>query len=309
MTRPAADQTLSPLDWTFLIALSILWGGSFLCGRIAVQEIPPLSLVELRVGLAALTLWLVLAVLRQRMRHDRWQQFAVMGLLNNIVPFGLIFFGQIEIGAGLAAVINGMTPFWAALMARVTGVEALSPRKLLGVLTGFAGLAVTVGPAALDGLDASLIGQIAVVGATISYGCAGIYGRRFKDLPPLVSATGQLTASALLVLPAALLIDRPWTLAAPTTETWIAVGALAVLATALAYILFFRVLASAGATNVMLVTLMVPPSAIVLGVLVLGETILARQIAGMALIALGLSVIDGRLWRALLARERPAGTG
>ncbi|MFX4223007.1 MAG: DMT family transporter [Thalassobaculum sp.] len=305
---PPADTRMSALDWLLLAALSILWGGSFLFGRIAVAEVPPLTLVLARVGIAALALHVVLRVMGISFAPGPagWRDYLAMGTLNNLVPFGLIFFGQIEIGAGLAAVINGMTPFWSALMARAAGVERLSLRKATGVLLGFGGLAVTVGPAALDGLDAPLIAQFAVVAATVSYGAASVFGRRFKGQPPLLTATGQLTASSLLVLPLALIVDMPWTLATPGAAILGAVLGLALLSTALAYILYFRVLASAGATNVALVTLLIPVSAIALGALVLGEAVEPRQIGGMALIALGLAVIDGRV-TALLGTARSAG--
>jgi drug/metabolite transporter (DMT)-like permease len=288
---------MTALDWALLMALSILWGCSFLFGRIAVAEVPPLTLVLARVGIAAIALQIVLRLLGIGFTPTagRWRDYAVMGLLNNLVPFGLIFFGQLEIGAGLAAVINGMTPFWSALIARAAGAERLPLRKAAGVLLGFAGLAITVGPAALEGLDAPLIAQLAVVGATISYGAASVFGRRFAGQPPLVTATGQLSASTLLILPLALAIDTPWALPLPGPAATAAVVGIALISTALAYILFFRVLASAGATNVALVTLLIPVSAIALGALVLGEAIEVRQIGGMALIALGLAVIDGRL--------------
>ncbi len=294
----APDTRMTATDWLLLIALSILWGGSFFFGKVAVAEIPPLTLVLARVAIAALALHVVLRSrgIRFAPSLGRWGDYLAMGALNNLVPFGLIFFGQIEIGAGLAAVINGMTPFWSAVIARGTGVEPLPARKALGVVVGFAGLAVMVGPAALEGLDAPLIAQLAVVGATISYGFASVFGRRFRDDPPMLTATGQLTGSSLLVLPIALVIDMPWTLAVPSPWVIASVIALAVLSTSLAYILFFRILASAGATNVSLVTLLVPVSAIVLGVAILGETVTLRQFAGMALIALGLVVIDGRVF-------------
>lgn len=302
------DTRMTALDWLMLLALSLLWGCSFLFGRIAVAEVPPLTLVFARVGIAALVLHLVLRVAGTRFAPDgrRCRDYAVMGLLNNLIPFGLIFFGQLEIGAGLAAVINGMTPFWSALIARAAGAERLPLRKAIGVILGFAGLAVTVGPAALEGLDAPLIAQVAVVGATVSYGAASVFGRRFASQTPLVTATGQLSASSLMILPLALVIDMPWTLPQPGPVALGAVLGLALISTALAYILFFRVLASAGATNVALVTLLIPVSAIALGAIVLGEVVEVRQIGGMALIALGLAVIDGRLLGGIGFR-RPAG--
>lgn len=301
MTTP---PRMTGLDWLCLLTLSVLWGGSFFFAKVAVASVPPLTLVAARVALAAVTLLAVARLSGLRLPSDRgtWIAFAGMGILNNLIPFGLIFYGQTAIGAGLAAVINGMTPFWTALVARAAGAEPLSAGKLAGIAVGFAGLAVMVGPAALAGLDASLLAQFAIVGATISYGCAGVFGRRFKALPPLVTATGQLSASSLLVLPLALLADRPWVLPLPGAEVAGAVVALALASTALAYILFFRVLASAGATNVSLVTLLVPVSAMLLGALVLGETVEDRQLLGLGLITAGLACIDGRL----LARLRPA---
>lgn len=285
------------IDWIALLALSMLWGGSFFFGKLAVAEIPPLTLVLARVGLAAMALLVLLRVLGIALPRDpkRWRDFAGMGALNNLIPFGLIFYGQIEIGAGLAAVINGMSPFWSALIARGVGVETLPPAKIAGVLVGFTGLAVMIGPAALAGFDASLIAQLAVVGATISYGCAAVFGRRFRGQPPMVTATGQLTGSTALILPFALLIDAPWTLPTPSTAAISATIALALVSTAWAYILFFRILASAGATNVLLVTLLVPVSAMLLGVAFLGEAITSRELAGIAAIAIGIALIDGRV--------------
>lgn len=302
-----APPRMSGLDWLCLLTLSVLWGGSFLFAKIAVAAVPPVTLVAARVAIAALALLVVARLAGQRLpaAGRPWFDFAVMGVLNNLIPFGLIFYGQTEIGAGLAAVINGMTPFWTALIARAAGAEPLSANKLAGIAVGFGGLVVMIGPAAASGLDAAVVAQLAVVGATISYGCAGVFGRRFRTLPPLVSATGQLSASSVLVIPLALLIDRPWTLPMPGTEVVASIAALALVSTALAYILFFRILASAGATNVMLVTLLVPVSAMLLGVLVLGETVAPRQLYGLALIAVGLACIDGRLL-AWLRREGEA---
>lgn len=299
-----APPRMSGPDWLCLIVLSLLWGGSFLFAKIAVAAVPPLSLVLARVALATLALLVVLRIAGLRLPTGSrvWLDFAGMGVLNNLIPFGLIFYGQTEIGAGLAAVINGMTPFWTALIARAAGAEPLSAAKLAGIGLGIVGLAVMVGPAALVGLDASVLAQIAVVGATVSYGCAGVFGRRFRAVPPLVTATGQLTASSLLILPVVLLVDQPWSLPVPGPAILGSVAGLALLSTALAYILFFRVLASAGATNVMLVTQMVPVSAMLLGVAVLGETVTDRQLLGLALIAAGFACIDGRL----LSRRRPA---
>lgn len=292
--------SMSAANWAMLILLSLIWGGSFLFARIAVQEVPPLTLVFLRVSLAALTLNLVAAFMAGPVSHSfrLWSAFAVMGLLNNIIPFSLIFYGQQEIGAGLAAIVNAMTPIWTALFAHAaTRDERLSMRKSLGIALGFAGVATLIGSAALKGLEASAIAQTAVLGATISYGMAGVWGRRFAKTPPLQTARGQLTMSSVLIIPLVFLFENPLDLAMPSTSAIWSIILLAMLCTAFAYILFFRILASSGAVNISLVTFLVPPSAIILGILVLGETLEARHVAGLAFITAGLIVIDGRLLR------------
>jgi drug/metabolite transporter (DMT)-like permease len=305
MSKPAA-KTMSPASWVALIVLSLVWGSSFLFGRIAVMEIPPLTLTLLRVGLAAITLNVLLLVMQSRVTHTPglWRDFTVMGLLNNIIPFTLIFYGQQEIGAGLAAIVNAMTPIWTVLIAHLTTAdERFSRGKAIGIFLGFYGVALLIGSAALAGLEASAWAQMAILGATISYGVASVFGRRFTDVPPIQTARGQLTTSTVLMLPLALFVERSWTLAMPSLGVWAAVVALAVLCTAFAYILFFRILAQAGATNVALVTFLIPPSAILMGVLFLGETLELRHAIGFALILAGLIAIDGRAAQTFTARR------
>ena len=288
---------MGPAEWGLLVLLSVVWGASFLFGRIIVAEVPPLTATWVRVALAAATLWIALPVLAPARPDLPWGRFAVMGLLNNAVPFALILYGQTAIGAGLAAIVNAMTPVWAVLIANAaTPDEKLSPLKLAGVALGLAGVAVMIGTAAFQGMAASVWAQVAVVGATISYALAGIYGRRFADVPPAHTARGQLTMSTLIMLPA-LAIDGAWGLAWPSPPVvWSMLG-LAVFSTALAYILYFTILSRAGATNVLLVTFLVPVSAIALGWLFLGEVLLPRHLVGLALILAGLAAIDGRLFR------------
>ncbi|MEL6966300.1 MAG: DMT family transporter [Pseudomonadota bacterium] len=309
-TPKTAAPTMAGQDWAMLVLLSIIWGGSFLFARIAVQEVPPLTLVLLRVALASLTLNIVIWLsVKANGAALPWRSFAAMGLLNNVIPFGLIFYGQQEIGAGLAAIINAMTPIWTVLIAHVaTGDERLSGQKLFAVLLGFGGVIVLIGFDALGGLSTSVIAQLAVLGATISYGCAGVFGKRFAGVPPLQTANGQLTMSTAMMLPLALFVDRPWTLPMPSLETLFSVLALAIVCTALAYLLFFRILARAGAVNISLVTLLVPVSAIILGGAVLGERLEPRHAAGMALIMLSLIIIDGR-WRNWLIKNPVSGGG
>ena len=286
---------MGPVEWALLIALSIVWGGSFLFGRIIVAEVPPLTATWFRVALAAATLWIALPLFVRPAADLPWSQFAVMGLLNNAVPFALILYGQTAIGAGLAAIVNAMTPIWVVLLANwTTADERLSAARLFGVALGFAGVAVLMGWAAFEGLTASVRAQLAVLGATVSYAVAGLYGRRFADVPPVHTARGQLTMSTLILLPV-LLIDRAWSLPWPSAPVVWSMLALAVLSTALAYILYFTILARAGATNVLLVTFLVPLSAVALGTVFLDEVLLPRHALGLLLILAGLACIDGRL--------------
>ncbi|HYC05909.1 MAG TPA: DMT family transporter [Azospirillaceae bacterium] len=290
-------------DWALLLLLSLLWGASFFFGKVALAELPPLTLVLCRVALAALVLLAVVRATGHRLPLGDWRRYAVLGLLNSLVPFCLIFWGQAHLTAGMAAVLNASTPFWGAILAHLlTADERLSAHRLTGVLVGMGGVAVMVGPAALTDLGGELPRQLAVLAGAFCYGLGSLYGRRFRTDPPVVTAAGQVAATAIMMVPLALLVDRPWTLAVPGTETMAAVAGLALLSTALAYLLFFRILSSIGAANVLLVTLLIPVSATLLGVAFLGEAVGTRQLAGMAGIALGLALIDGRLLR----RLRPA---
>jgi drug/metabolite transporter (DMT)-like permease len=302
------ETGMTTRDWLLLILLSVLWGGSFFFIGVAVQALPAFTIVAIRVGLAMLVLLAVLRVLRIALPADGriWLAFLGMGLLNNAVPFTLFVWAQAQVPSGLASILNATTPISTALVAHVfTSDEKLTPNRLLGVLLGLAGVAVMLGPDLLSGLGDNLLAQGACLLATLSYAFAGVYGRRFRrlGLAPLVTATGQLTVSAALMLPLALLIDRPWLLPLPGWQAMAALIGLAVLSTALAYVIFFRIMTTAG-SNVNLVTLLVPVSAILLGVLVLGETLLPRHLIGFGVIALGLAAIDGRLI-AVLRRRAP----
>lgn len=291
-------------EWAMLIALSVLWGGSFFFIGVAVKELPPFTIVTLRVGLAAIALLIVCRVMGLKLpREGRiWRAFFAMGILNNIIPFCLIVWGQTHIASGVASILNATTPLFTVIVAHFLTVdEKLSPNKLAGVLIGFVGVATMIGPSALGGSGANLWGQLAILGAATSYAFAGIFGRRFKTMgvAPLMTATGQISSSTLMLIPVALLIDQPWTLAMPSHATWAALLGIALLSTALAYLMFFRILSTAGATNLALVTFLIPVSAILLGSLVLGEQLEMKHFAGMAMIAAGLIAIDGRLLRRL----------
>ncbi|MCW5707082.1 DMT family transporter [Shinella sp.] len=308
-----ANRSMTAGEWGLLIALSLLWGGSFLFNGILVRELPTLTIVTARVGLAALALWTVVRLAGHAVPRSKevWLAFLGMGVLNNIIPFSLIVWGQTHIASGLASILNATTPLFAVIAAHLlTTDEKMTGGRLVGVLVGFLGVALMIGPSVLSDLGANLLAQLAVLGGAVSYSIAGIFGRRFRrlGLPPLLPAAGQVTASAVLMLPVALVVDRPWTLAMPSAQTWMALFGLAFLATALAYVIFFRILATAGATNLMLVTFLIPVSAILLGALVLGEVLASKHFAGMALIAVGLAAIDGRLLRMVMEKRRPLGS-
>ncbi len=308
---PAIQRPMTAVEWTMLLALSVLWGGSFFFVGVIVNELPPFTIVTIRVGLAAIALWLVAFAMGYRIpvRGDIWRAFFCMGLLNNVIPFSLIVWGQTHIASGLASILNATTPLFTVLIAHVlTTDERLTPVRLFGVVAGLAGTVVLIGLGALSGIGTHVFAQIAVLVAALSYAFAGIYGRRFRELevPPLLTATGQVTTSTLMLLPVVLLLDEPWRLPMPGLTTWAALAGLAVLSTALAYILYFRILATAGATNLLLVTFLIPVTAILLGVLALGESLSAGHIFGMALITSGLAAIDGRpiRWLGRTARRK-----
>ena len=298
------NQRMGARDWAMLLLLSFLWGGSFFFISVAVSELPPFTLVTMRVGLAAVTLWLVLLVAGYPIPKspEVWRAFVMMGLLGNALPFSLIAWGQTHIGAGLASIINATTPIFTILIAGAfLSDEHITPRKMLGVTAGLAGVIVLIGPSALLELGTNTMAQLAVIGAAVSYSCATVFGRRFKamGISPLDTAVGQVTASTIILLPVVWFIDKPLQLANPSLQVWLAVLALAIFSTAFAYILFFRILSSSGATNVVLVTFLAPVTASLLGWLMLDEQLQAKHFIGMACIGLGLAIIDGRLWAKL----------
>lgn len=299
---------MSLTQWGLLVFLSLLWGGSFLFVGMAVHELPPLTLVLARVGLAALALLPAVYAMGLRLPSGirAWQPFMVMSILNNIIPFLLIVRGQREIASGLASVLNATTPLFAVIIAHVlTTDEKLTAGRVAGVLTGIAGVAILVGPEAMFGQPTNLLGMVLILGAACAYGFSALWGRRFKETPPLVTATSQLICSTAVLFPLAFAIDRPWTLALPSTSAVMAVVGLALLSTALAYIVFFRIMAVSGPTNTVLVTLLIPVSAIAFGTVFLGEVLLPRHIAGALVIGTALVILDGRVFALLRRRSAP----
>lgn len=295
-------------DWALLFLLSILWGGSFFFVAVAVEELPPLTVVALRTGIAALTLIIIL-----RLRRESWPfakgaitAFFIMGLFNNLLPFSLLFWAQTMIPSGLASILNATTPIFSIIVAHfLLADERMATNKAIGVLFGFLGVVVLLGGDLLNGASIASLGMLACLGAALAYGFAGVYGRRFKamDLTATQVAFGQLAATTIMMVPIISVIDKPWALQLPSLAVVASILALAIVSTALAYVIFFRVLASAGAVNVALVTLLVPVSAILLGTLILGEELAGRHYIGMGLIGTGLLAIDGRIGDWLRGRD------
>lgn len=290
----------APLDaatsWR-LVTLAMLWGGSYFFVQLGLRELPPLTIVWARTMFGAIALLPILLWLGFRLprRPRDWLPLAGMGLLNNVVPMSMIVFGMTTVSSGLASVLNATTPFFTTLVLAAAGDEPLTARRLTGVMCGVAGVAVLQAPAMVQP-TATSIGVLLCLGAALSYGLAGLWARRqLTGVSPLVAATGQLIFSGAAMAVLALLVERPWTLPAPGVTTWLAMLGLGVLSTAIAYILFFQIVALSGASNVMLVTLLIPLPAIFLGRTVLGETLETHQMAGAAIIAAALVIIDGRL--------------
>ena len=300
MNTPTINRQMHALEWGMLLLLGMIWGGSFFLNAVAMSELPVLTIVLGRVGIAALILLPLVRVRKVEcpLGARLLGAFAIMGLFNNVLPFGLIVWAQGHVASGQAAILNATTPIFAAIMAHlITHDEKMSARQIAGILVGIGGVAVMMGEAVRQNEGGVLAAQCALLGASLSYGFVAAYGRRFRNLgvSPLVTTTGQVTMASLFLLPLVLVVDRPWMLPPPSAETILAVFAIAVICTAFAYGLYFRVLASAGATNLSLVTMLVPASAILLGILFLGERMQSHHLIGLGLIIGGLTVMDGRL--------------
>lgn len=294
------QTTLSPRAWAELTLLALIWGGSFLAIRTALDEIGFLTSVLHRVVWAMLVLWGIVLLRRLPIPRDRklWGAFLVMGLLNNVIPFSLMAWGQLYIPTGLTSIFNSATAIFAVLVAAlVFADERLTPRKALGVTLGFAGVCCAIGLDALEQIDTTSLAQLAIVAGTVSYACASAWARKMlTGVPPIIAAAGMLTGASLIMIPFAITVEGVPDLALGPT-TWLSIGYYAIIATAFAYLLYYRVLGMAGSGNLMLVTLLIPPVAITLGALVRSETLHPGEYIGFALLVLGLSLIDGRLWR------------
>lgn len=296
------QKSLSGRAWAEMLVLALIWGGSFLSIRIALDEISPLMSVAHRVTLAMLVLWVVVAMMRIPLpRNPRiWFAFLVMGLLNNVIPFILMAWGQMYIESGLTSILNAFTAVVGVVMAALFfSDERLTPRKIIGVVLGFFGVAVAIGLENFKNFDLRSLAQLAVIGGTVAYAAAGVWARKnLVGMPPQLAAAGMLTGATVIMLPLVCFVEG-----LPTFDlkprTLVAIGYYAVIATAAAYLLYYRVLAMAGSGNLMLVTLLVAPIAITLGAVVLGEKLSANAFVGFVILAVGLIILDGRVWKAL----------
>lgn len=283
--------------WVLLTLLSLIWGGSFFFVELALEAFSPFQLVYLRVSIGALVLAVFVYARGRRLPRDiwMWRDYAVMGLINNVIPFSMIVWGQTQISGGEASILNATTPIFTVLIAHLfTQDERLSVHKMIGVCVGFFGVFVMMIPTMEYGLNLQGYGQLAVICAAVSYGFAGVWGKRMSQQTPNVNAAGMLICSSFLLLPLVLVFEPSFP-SAPSYSALLAVVSIGVLCTAFAYILFFKILSGAGATNISQVTLLAPVSAILLGVIFLGEAIGLVHVFGMAFIFAGLIFIDGRL--------------
>jgi drug/metabolite transporter (DMT)-like permease len=300
-------------EWGLLVLLSILWGSAFFFAGWSLKEITPHGLAFFRVAIAALALGLTAVVLRLPFPRgiEIWSRLALLSLISTAIPFTLLYWAQTQIASGLAAILNAMTPIFTILVAHVaTRDERIDARRFIGVLAGVVGVAVIVGPSAIGHMDGSLWAEAAVLGAGICYALASVWGRRFTGQSPVVVSFAQMVFASAILLPVMLISGAPFRVPVPSPSVIAAVLALGIFSTGLAFVMFFNILKSAGATNAVLVTLLVPVSAIMLGVVILGEIIAPRQFAGLSMIALGLLINDGRPLEFVLAglariRQRP----
>lgn len=310
MSEPASfhsqriNRSMTSLEWTYLLILSVLWGASFFFIEATLRDLPIFTIVFARLFLGALGLLAVMFFAGCTLPRNShiWTACFIIGFFNNALPFGMLVWGQVHVDSSIAALLVATTPLFTVVGAHFLTVdERIALPRLLGILIGLLGVAVMIGVDFRDGWNISLLASFACLGTALSYGIANIYARRFlaTGIPLLSAAAGQVLAASILLLPLALFIDRPWILPMPRASSWAALIAMGLFSTSLAYVLYFRVLATAGATNLSLVSLLVPISAVLLGVGILEEQLLPHQLAGMTLIGLGLIATDGKVWRRL----------
>ena len=295
----SANKQMTIREWALIGLLSVFWGSSFFFMKFAVAEIPPLTIMAARISIAAVFLLIVSAVRRENLPNTwkNWGEFLIMGLLSNVIPFSLIIWGLQYIDSSLGSLLNATTPIFSVILVSIlTKDDQLTPNRIIGVITGWFGVAVLIGLGAILHMDGHIGGQFAVLGASSSYALSAIFGRRFKKFSPLTAASAMLTCGSVVAIPTALIIEKPWTLIPGISFMAIAAAVmLGVVCTGTAYLIYYRVLATAGPTNVLLVTFLVPVTASLLGIIILGEILTINTIAGAVLLFVGLMLIDGRI--------------
>lgn len=302
----SSELSISNRAWSLIGLLALIWGASFVAVRVALDEIGPMTVIAHRTFWAMLVLWAVVGLRRLPLRLSgrHFLGFIGMGLLNNVIPFGLMAWGQLHVASGLTSILNATTAIFGVLVAALfLADERLNLRKLVGVVLGFLGVATAMGLQNLAAFDVTSLAQLAILLGTLSYALAGVWARRYlSDLSPQVAAAGMLTGASLVTVPLAWWIEGPVSLALEG-DTLLAIGYFAIIATAGAYLLYYRVLALAGSGNLLLVTLLIPPVAITLGALLRDEALGAHAFAGLGILVLGLLIIDGRAVGALTFRR------
>lgn len=305
--KPSQSPTINLVSGLLLLGLATVWGGSFFFAEIALEEVPPLTIALHRVFWAVPALLFIVWLKKIRIPRSAkaWFCYLVMGALNNAIPFSLIFWGQTNIGSGLASILNGTTAVFGAVVAGILLVdEPLTARKIIGALFGILGVAVIMGLDALTNFDPRNLGQLAILGAALSYAFAGVWGKRFlSDYPPIMNACGMLIGGTVLMVPVAFYVEGIPSFAL-SPEVWASLLAVALLSTAIAYLLYFEILVRAGSANLMLVTLLIPPIAVGLSYTFLGERLGSEAGYGFLLITIGLAITDGRLLKWFSGRRK-----
>jgi drug/metabolite transporter (DMT)-like permease len=294
-----ADNKIDAQSWGLLLILSVIWGGSFLFIAVAVKELPALLIVLARVGIAAVILLPIHLAVQGRLPRDlkTWIACGGMSIMNNVIPFTAISWGQHHITGGLASVINATTPMFAALFMALAGLEGITPRKSIALTLGLVGVLVLKGGGFGD-LGAQTLGILAVVLASACYGLSAPWSKvRLVGIPPLTTATLQLSMSTIIMAAIVLFFAEPAQYFAVSGKTWLSLFLLAAVSTSIAYLLFFRIIARAGPSFVSLVTMIIPISAILMGYLLLNERLTINEVLGALIIGLALVIIDGRMLR------------
>ncbi len=281
------------LDLALLLALATLWGASYTLIKIGVATIPPITFIAARTLIAGGILHAILRLRGLKLPGDRatWKRFMYQACLNSVIPFTMIAWAEQSVDAGLATILNSTSPIFTFLLTVfLTQHEPATARKLFGVVAGIIGICLIVGVEALDGLGRDLWAQFAIVAATICYAGASIFGRGFKGLDPMMPAAGSLIGGAAILLPLSLVVDQPWTLAPSMESVWALIG-LSVFSTALAFVIYFRLLATLGSVGTTAQAYLRVPIGVGIAILFLGETLTSTMLAGLVCVIVGVAAM------------------